>query len=164
MLLGCPAGVGSKQFLRLHGYFSPSIRAADGTTGEAIAAVLRTCPHVEDAALLEPFKIHSRVSEADEAPANARAERLWSAHAQNAALLQLFCVPHKVHTCTEKTWLLCPAVLTGSVRTLLTMQSAAQVMRVQCALDKVIEERLKVSHEPLTPEAAAHRSRILSLW
>ena len=150
-------------FLVLQGHASPSVRSADGASAEAIAAVLKSTPHIREAEL-GMFEWRVRQSECDENPANPRAERMWASYSTGYTLMQLFCICHKVHTPCDKTWKLGLSVLKGATRTLLSMQSSTQMASLQRQLLVMIEEKLQVVPDALPAEAVSFRRNVLRVW
>ena len=68
-------------FCTIKGQYSHSVRASDSTAAPSVTAILNASPRVPRE-LSEQFPVKERLVESDEAPANARAERLWQgAHA-----------------------------------------------------------------------------------
>ena len=158
-----------KPYMLLTGSIAPSLRCADGMSGEAIASVLSS---VNEAlmpdSIINPFKeattLVVRLSESDEAGANSRAERLLKAKTPGWTLLQQVCLAHKVHSTAERTWQLEPGVFTGVIRLLLSLQGSAQWSRFRTAVSTLVSRRLIVRHHALSGPAAQERRRILQTW
>ena len=98
-------------FLYVHVPCSHQLRVSENETGENIANVLESTsllprpPQLSQ--LLSSFRCVWRVSEADEAPANAKAERLHQA-AEGFLFqrLRVNCTAHKCHSAASKTFAL----------------------------------------------------------
>ena len=158
---------GKPEPVLLQGHFSPAVRAADGVNGPAIATALRSVFEGQvPSAVGDLFPFCVRVSEHDEAPANARAERMWKTYAGDYSLLTLPCVAHKVHACSEKATQMVPWLMTGLTRTLLAVQGATQFRRLKSALRGFVSDNLQIlpANTRLSQDALAFRRLSLSLW
>ena len=90
----------------LRGRSSPAVRALAATDGETICEALRTVAP-PPSGISDVFPICTRFSEADEHPANPRAETLLSRIGrQGWAQMHSVCFAHKLHSAASKTWAL----------------------------------------------------------
>ena len=106
--------------LLLTGTLSSQIRAADEGTGEAFAAVLRSCI-LEQHNAQGDFKSSLLVYEADSLGANDRAIKLLRGEQSASVVPRMRCLCHRVHTSAMKTFSLWTHTLQGVARTLLVL-------------------------------------------
>ena len=155
---------GKPPFLVLHSAFSPTSRATDNTKGESIAGLLESSPLLL-AEVKTLFKMVVVVSETDQCPANVRGEKLWHAYTQQAySHMQLFCMCHRLHTCAAKTMAQTPEVLTGVIRSVLSLMSSMNYAKLKRALYDEVEAKLEIVQENLSVQALDFRRQMLSVW
>ena len=134
-------------FAAFHLHCSPQIRAADGCDGECTAAVLKSVLRAP-ATVTDDFAYRLRVAEADECPANPRAESLLlqerRAAKQDWSEFFLPCLAHKVHAAATKTWNLQGATVSGIISVCKYLASGAAMKAFRQGVAEVVATNLRV--------------------
>ena len=150
------------EYCLLHGRFSPRVVSANCSTSSAIAAVMQQTPRATVKAE-EVFGRRVRILEQDEGAANPKAARMFASTLQREwSEFTWYCTGHKAHTVSEKVMLLAKPALTGTVNTLLAMQTSQQLGRLELVVDRLVKERLIMSTgKILSEQAVVFRKNIL---
>ena len=156
----------SADYLLLLGKHPVSLRAGEGTSGEALLPVLRSIP--SPPAFATSFDHHWRVIECDEAGGNRRAEQLLSLERPKSwKTTTVLCTAHKVHACAERTWSLqpFPQIMSGLINTSLYLKNPGCMRLLREALEQQLREMpLDILRSPASSAAAAsHRSWLVQL-
>ena len=155
-------------WLLIRGHYGPSLRAADSLSGQALAAVLSSCPKA-DPAELPPCRMRLRAIETDEAPANLRCERLW-AHAHkndDFTLCHIMCAAHKCHSAAERTTNMAKSAISGIIRATLCLQGAQDLSKMQSAIREEAQKRCIVLPRgacTLTDAAVKYRRAVMEAF
>ena len=153
-------------YLLLCGQYSIALRLGEGTSGEAVAAILRTCPNPPDCAT--DFRFHSRLAEIDEAGGNKRAEAmLRSGRPDSWTYLTSHCLAHKVHNAAERTWAVSgnDEIISGLIHVALFLKQPGTTQKFRKAVTTVLENReLNVTWTPCAAHATEWRETILRLF
>ena len=115
-----------------------------------------------------------RLAESDEHGGNMRGERLLNQFRRASTsqrwlpTWQTVCGAHKSHSSAERTWEMCPALITGMVHMGLLMQQPGATRRFRQAMRRVLADSLRVitnvSVTSLPEEAREHKRAMLSLF
>ena len=157
--------LGETKHLFLQGALSPRIQGAESATAETIASIMQQCDQMPSSS--DVCMERWRLTETDEGPSNLKAEAMLSRVYSPEGWLcsHTLCCAHKVHSIASKTWALQKEPLTGTIRTLLTLQSPGALPRFQESLLALVEEELQVRYcTPLSPEAISYRKRTMELF
>ena len=156
----------SGSYLFIQGHLPTSVRAGEGTGGEAVAPVLQSVG-VTPAQALE-FKNVLRIVESDEAGGNRRAEQLLLAQRDSKWCGGTFlCNLHKIHSAAEKTWDLdpVPALVHGLISMALFLKTPGTMKDFRRALRTHLNQAdIRMTMEPCDPAATARRYHMLRLF
>ena len=159
---------GWKSFI-LRGSFSPTIRAANAATGQAIAAVLQQSPQPPNL-VNALFDLRIRIAETDQCAANMKAERMWqAAECKTWAVAHFMCIAHKLHAIAAQTWDHNDELLSGLVHTCLAVQTSPQLSHIVKVMEKMIEKQCTLLQgdrpdNTLTEAAVNYRSQCLQAF
>ena len=152
----------SSRYLMISGNWSPHLSSSNTGSGTAVAAIMAACPGppeiVQD---MFPRLIH--LTERDENGSNLKAARIHlSRQKKSWDSLMLLCSAHKAHAVADKSLSLSRAAISGTVNTVLTMQTSLQLGRLEWALEKDVAARFVVqAAQPLSRAAVLYRRCIL---
>ena len=165
MVLETKTLMGDWEYLAISQKFSPTLRLADSTRGESVAAVLQSGPDICSDRVQSLFPVVYKICESDQAKGNVNAEQLWAnAHPALSASLQLFCIGHRVHSVADKVWSLDKELVKQITRVLLALQSSEDVAQLSRAMGAIIASELTVvKADALSPDAIGYRKHVLSL-
>ena len=151
------------QFVFVHGCYSPSVRATDKTTGEALGGVLQSVWKPWPG--MDRFPMHIRMVETDQAGANNRCEALLRGLWPRSAELQLHCACHRIHAAMDKTIKLKPKVLSGIIRSGLVMRQAGVAAAFKRVLRSVPLKVVRFSVlPPLPPDAQSFKDTAIKFF
>eukprot|EP00971_Amphidinium_carterae_P350471 6491564-Amphidinium_carterae.2 len=141
---------GSNSYFLLSARQATCLRTAASCTGENIHAVLRSTEDEEILEASKQFKFHMRVTEADGAGANPRAEKLFLDKERGTECIgQLFtCMVHKCHAAAERTWQVTPVppIISGVVHIGLFFLSPHTFEQFRKALRGVLSTWRVIAH------------------
>ena len=165
------AEVIARDFLLIRGCHSPALRATQSCTGESLRKVLSHCPVPPLASLAEcGFDHLIRLSETDEAGANARCEALTMSDRADAGGpgwqgIQLYCQAHKVHACAVRSWHLLGSTVSGLCHTCKVLTMSGSMAKLRDGLAAVLSRRLEIRrHANMTRQAQAFRDTLIALF
>ena len=157
----------AKDYTLLHGHFAVSLRAADSNSAAAVTALLQSCPRpLEIARSRVKMPLSLRIAESDSAPSNVKAERLVSLLSPDDICLHLLCAAHRAHNIADRCWELQSGTLSGIIHSLLCLEPAAHMHKLESAMMQLVDERLIVKQHTcaLPADALAYRASIISLY
>ena len=153
-----------RKYLFLHGAFAPRILGTESATAETINKILERCDQMPQVGC---FGEKWRLTETDEGPNNMRAEAMLSRSFLDNGwkTCHTICCAHRVHSVASKTWALQKLVLSGAIKTLLSLQAPGAFPRFLDSLLSITLDSLVIRYNTvLSPSAQAHRTRTLSLF
>ena len=155
------------QYLLLMGRHSPSVRAAERTTGEGIAAVLSSV--MSEPLGVDAFHHRCELAECDEYGANARALALINANKKSTWMsTMVLCNAHKLHAAAEKTWQMHSMVpiISGITHAGLFLRKTGKVQMLRKALRHLVTNwPLRViQNQQSSIESTRYRNLCLKLW
>eukprot|EP00971_Amphidinium_carterae_P016382 323260-Amphidinium_carterae.3 len=161
----------SNNYFLLSARQATCLRTAATCTGENIHAVLRSTEDEEMLEASKQFKFHMRLTEADGAGANPRAEKLFMDKERGTECIgQLFtCMVHKCHAAAEKTWQVTPVppILSGVVHIGLFFLSPHTFEQFRKALRGVLASWRVIAHRDgrvCPPEHTSYRMAIVRFF
>ena len=150
-----------REYLLIHGCWSPRLAAADSSNAYSIASVMRDSPRPPPE-VSEMFPLKLRLQEWDEAGANLKAQRLFQSTLPDWHSIEWYCSAHKAHSVAEKVLGLAKPTLTGIIYTLLCLRGAQQLLRLEFALTSLVKASLIIRPmAPLSEATKAYRRAIL---
>ena len=99
-------------------------------------------------------------------PSNFKAERLLAYLTEDVCSLHLPCRAHRAHSIGNRVWDLAPKTLSQVIHVLLCLRTAANMLKLELAMMKLVEKRLVVLFRPhmLSAEARSFRRKHLALF
>ena len=160
--------VAAYDYVIYRGWMSPQMRATDSAKGEAVAAMLRSCPEppklINDPSFCEN---RIRLVETDSAPSNSRGERLWNRYRPGWQQCEVPCSAHRIHSAAERTFQMTLPWLRGATRTLLVSLQAYYMAAIRRAFEDLVRERcvvIKKEDFSLSREARIYRRNIIETF
>ena len=161
-----PIQVPSSEYFLLVCHRPASVRAGEGTRGEAVASVLKSIEDIPSQAKL--FKHCVRISECDGAGGNARGEKiLLSQRSPEWCSASFLCQAHRIHTSIERTWDLqpMPSVLKGIIHVALFLNTAGTLKQFKASLREHLRTTdIYVTYDACPASATARRHQMLRLF
>ena len=151
----------------IRGVLAPRARVTESGAAEAVAKMLLSCGLVTE--VTPRFSLQWRLVETDGLRANNRAEKVLNHHGFYKSPLwstaHTTCAAHKCHHIACKTWSLCSDVVSGTVNSILTLQSPGAYERFKAVLVGVAAEScVIIRHQNMSERATQHRRNVLAVF